>query len=166
MSKHVSHDVQMIVSQQQISIETKHSTHWHDLLFYLSFYSGSKSLTGHTRITSINSQSCFSNTGFGAFVDKTLLPYTDTNELKLQRPCTDKNEACQPAFGFEHVLSLTGDGNTFRKMVAKQNISGNLDPPEGSLDAIMQAAVCMVRACFITFIAIFILFTFLKEDAF
>ncbi|XP_056611668.1 integrin beta-2-like isoform X1 [Triplophysa dalaica] len=81
--------------------------------------------------------------GFGAFVDKTLLPFTDTNEVKLQRPCPDKNEPCQPAFGFEHVLSLTADGKKFKKMVAKQHISGNLDAPEGSLDAIMQAAVCM-----------------------
>ncbi|KAA0715491.1 Integrin beta-2 [Triplophysa tibetana] len=34
------------------------------------------------------------------------------------------------------------DGNKFKDMVAKQHISGNLDAPEGSLDAIMQAAVC------------------------
>uniref|UniRef100_A0A8C2ESE9 Integrin beta n=1 Tax=Cyprinus carpio TaxID=7962 RepID=A0A8C2ESE9_CYPCA len=81
--------------------------------------------------------------GFGSFVDKTLLPYTDTNEAKLQRPCSDKSEPCQPAFGFQHVLSLTKDGTKFRDMVAKQHISGNLDPPEGSLDAIMQVAVCV-----------------------
>ncbi|XP_059418463.1 integrin beta-2 [Carassius carassius] len=81
--------------------------------------------------------------GFGSFVDKTLLPYTDTNEAKLQRPCSDKNDPCQPAFGFQHVLSLTDDGNRFKTMVAEQHISGNLDPPEGSLDAIMQAAVCV-----------------------
>lgn len=81
--------------------------------------------------------------GFGSFVDKTLLPFTDTNEAKLQRPCMDKNEPCQPAFGFQHVLSLTADGNKFKNMVDKQHISGNLDPPEGSLDAIMQAAVCL-----------------------
>lgn len=87
----------------------------------------------------------FSDAGFGSFVDKTLLPYTDTNEAKLQRPCADKNEPCQPAFGFQHVLSLTKDGEMFSKMVAQQHISGNLDPPEGSLDAIMQVAVCVVR---------------------
>ncbi|XP_052004080.1 integrin beta-2 [Xyrauchen texanus] len=80
--------------------------------------------------------------GFGSFVDKTLLPFTDTNVDKLKRPCPDKNVPCQPAFGFQHVLSLTKNGDQFKDMVAKQNISGNLDPPEGSLDAIMQAAVC------------------------
>lgn len=87
----------------------------------------------------------FPDAGFGSFVDKTLLPYTDTNEAKLKQPCADKNEPCQAAFGFQHVLSLTKDGNLFKTMVDQQHISGNLDPPEGSLDAIMQAAVCVVR---------------------
>lgn len=81
--------------------------------------------------------------GFGSFVDKTLLPYTDTNEAKLKHPCSDKNEPCQPAFGFQHVLPLTANGNDFKELVKQQHISGNLDPPEGSLDAIMQAAVCL-----------------------
>ncbi|XP_073722140.1 integrin beta-2-like [Misgurnus anguillicaudatus] len=90
-----------------------------------------KKITGNARI------------GFGSFVDKTLLPFTDTNEAKLQSPCPDKNVRCQPAFGFQHVLPLTSDGEKFKEMVARQDISGNLDPPEGSLDAIMQAAVCV-----------------------
>uniref|UniRef100_A0A9J7ZY15 Integrin beta n=1 Tax=Cyprinus carpio carpio TaxID=630221 RepID=A0A9J7ZY15_CYPCA len=98
---------------------------------------GNNLLTELTRITGN------ARIGFGSFVDKTLLPYTDTNEAKLQRPCSDKSEPCQPAFGFQHVLSLTKDGTKFRDMVAKQHISGNLDPPEGSLDAIMQVAVCV-----------------------
>ncbi len=92
----------------------------------------------------------FPYAGFGSFVDKTLLPYTDTNEAKLRQPCSDKNEPCQPAFGFQHVLPLTENGNMFREMVASQHISGNLDPPEGSLDAIMQVAVCMVRLRYVS----------------
>jgi len=87
----------------------------------------------------------FPDAGFGSFVDKTVLPYTDTNEAKLKQPCQNKDEPCQPAFGFQHVLPLTKDGSTFETMVNRQFISGNLDPPEGSLDAIMQAAVCVVR---------------------
>ncbi|TRY99864.1 hypothetical protein DNTS_016960, partial [Danionella cerebrum] len=62
---------------------------------------------------------------------------------KLKHPCPDKKEQCQPAFGFQHVLPLTADERKFEDMVSKQHISGNLDPPEGSLDAIMQAAVCV-----------------------
>ncbi|KAE8299798.1 Integrin beta-2 Cell surface adhesion glycoproteins [Larimichthys crocea] len=80
--------------------------------------------------------------GFGAFVDKTVLPYTNTNKKKLQKPCNVKEEECQPAFGYRHVLGLTPNANEFTNKVKEQLISGNLDSPEGSLDAIMQAAVC------------------------
>uniref|UniRef100_A0A3B3CFK2 Integrin beta n=1 Tax=Oryzias melastigma TaxID=30732 RepID=A0A3B3CFK2_ORYME len=80
--------------------------------------------------------------GFGAFVDKTVLPYTNTNKEKLERPCESKTEECQAAFGYRHVLSLTNSKERFRTEVSGQKISGNLDSPEGSLDAMMQAAVC------------------------
>ncbi|KAM3862336.1 integrin beta-2-like [Diretmus argenteus] len=80
--------------------------------------------------------------GFGSFVDKTVLPFTNTNKEKLQRPCEDKSQQCQPAFGYRHVLSMTSKEDEFQEQVRKQLISGNLDTPEGSLDAMMQAAVC------------------------
>ncbi|XP_077436550.1 integrin beta-2 isoform X4 [Vanacampus margaritifer] len=79
--------------------------------------------------------------GFGAFVDKTVLPYTNTNKNKLQRPC-DENYQCQATFGYRHVLSMTPRIDEFKEKVTEQLISGNLDSPEGSLDAMMQAAVC------------------------
>lgn len=88
---------------------------------------------------------CFVYAGFGSFVDKTLLPFTDTNKEKLQKPCPREETQCQPAFGYKHVLSLTDNGSQFTNMVSKQYISGNLDTPEGSLDAIMQAVSCEVR---------------------
>ncbi|KAM4608389.1 integrin beta-2 [Polymixia lowei] len=80
--------------------------------------------------------------GFGSFVDKTVLPFTNTNEKKLQKPCEEKEQFCQPAFGYRHVLSMTANEAEFNTEVGKQLISGNLDTPEGSLDAMMQAAVC------------------------
>ncbi|KAJ8012903.1 hypothetical protein DPEC_G00047710 [Dallia pectoralis] len=80
--------------------------------------------------------------GFGSFVDKTVLPFTNTNPEKLKKPCAEKEQFCQPAFGYRHVLSMTDDKQKFQTEVNKQNISGNLDSPEGTLDAIMQAAVC------------------------
>ncbi|XP_007544950.1 integrin beta-2-like [Poecilia formosa] len=80
--------------------------------------------------------------GFGAFVDKTVLPYTNTNEEKLKKPCDESEAQCQAAFGYRHVLSMTPSRDVFRQKVAEQYISGNLDSPEGSLDAMMQAAVC------------------------
>uniref|UniRef100_A0A668A5C0 Integrin beta n=1 Tax=Myripristis murdjan TaxID=586833 RepID=A0A668A5C0_9TELE len=80
--------------------------------------------------------------GFGSFVDKTVLPFTNTNKEKLQKPCDNDEHQCQPAFGYRHVLSLTSKEAEFRTKVSQQYISGNLDSPEGSLDAMMQAAVC------------------------
>lgn len=90
-----------------------------------------KDITGNARI------------GFGSFVDKTLLPFTDTNAEKLQKPCPPKELNCQPAFGYKHVLNLTKDEKSFLNIVSQQKISGNLDTPEGGLDAIMQAATCV-----------------------
>lgn len=86
------------------------------------------------------------NAGFGAFVDKTVLPYTNTNKEKLQNPCDENDQTCQAAFGYRHVLSMTSSQDEYKKKVTTQSISGNLDSPEGSLDAMMQAAVCGVRA--------------------
>ncbi|XP_077775002.1 integrin beta-2 isoform X2 [Podarcis muralis] len=89
-----------------------------------------KSITKHARI------------GFGAFVDKTVLPFVNTHPEKLQNPCPSKETKCQPPFAFRHVLSLTDRVEKFKEEVGKQDISGNLDAPEGGLDAMMQAAVC------------------------
>uniref|UniRef100_A0A8C7G6P1 Integrin beta n=1 Tax=Oncorhynchus kisutch TaxID=8019 RepID=A0A8C7G6P1_ONCKI len=83
--------------------------------------------------------------GFGSFVDKTVLPFTNTNPEKLNKPCAETEMYCQPAFGYRHVLSMTENKAEFEREVNKQRISGNLDSPEGTLDAIMQAAVCGER---------------------
>lgn len=93
-------------------------------------FSALKGITEHGRI------------GFGTFVDKTVLPYTNTNPEKLKRPCDNNSVRCDPAFGYRHVLSITGSQDEFKREVDKQFISGNLDSPEGSLDAMMQASVC------------------------
>uniref|UniRef100_A0AAY4CHJ3 Integrin beta n=1 Tax=Denticeps clupeoides TaxID=299321 RepID=A0AAY4CHJ3_9TELE len=83
--------------------------------------------------------------GFGSFVDKTVLPFTNTNKEKLKWPCQDQNVQCQPPFGYKHVLSLTSEHQKFNDMVSKQFISGNLDSPEGGLDAMMQVSACEGR---------------------
>ncbi|KAL4635627.1 integrin beta-2 isoform X2 [Arapaima gigas] len=80
--------------------------------------------------------------GFGSFVDKVALPFTNTNPAKVQKPCPDSESSCQAAFGYHHVLSLTNKASIFNSRVSDQFISGNLDSPEGGLDAILQAAVC------------------------
>ncbi|XP_075886634.1 integrin beta-2 [Nelusetta ayraudi] len=97
---------------------------------------------GKDLLTALNSITQHAQIGFGAFVDKTVLPYTNTNEKKLQRPCDDDSQQCQAVFGYRHVLNMTASEGEFKRKVTEQFISGNLDSPEGSLDAMMQAAVC------------------------
>ncbi|KAM6216347.1 integrin beta-7 [Rhynchocyon petersi] len=80
--------------------------------------------------------------GFGSFVDKTVLPFVSTVPSKLRHPCPTRVEPCQPPFSFHHVLSLTTEAKVFEREVGLQNVSGNLDLPEGGFDAILQAAVC------------------------
>lgn len=80
--------------------------------------------------------------GFGSFVDKTVLPFVNTHPEKLRNPCPNKEKECQAPFAFRHVLSLTDNSNQFQTEVGKQLISGNLDAPEGGLDAMMQVAAC------------------------
>ncbi|XP_062899816.1 integrin beta-8 [Mobula hypostoma] len=80
--------------------------------------------------------------GFGSFVDKPVSPFINIHPDKLINPCSVYETSCHPAHGFMHVLSLTDNITEFRKAVEKQTISGNEDTPEGSLDALLQVAVC------------------------
>ncbi|KAM4697856.1 integrin beta-2 [Rhinophrynus dorsalis] len=97
---------------------------------------------GSKLLQALNSITKAAQIGFGSFVDKTVLPFVNTHPEKLKNPCPDKTVLCQPPFSFKHILNLTGDGNQFQEQVGKQQISGNLDSPEGGLDAMMQVAVC------------------------
>ncbi|KAH0621752.1 hypothetical protein JD844_023371 [Phrynosoma platyrhinos] len=97
---------------------------------------------GGDLLQALRSMTKYARIGFGAFVDKTVLPFVNTHPEKLQNPCPNKDAKCQPPFAFRHVLSLTDDVQRFQEEVGKQDISGNLDVPEGGLDAMMQAAVC------------------------
>ncbi|KAF7221940.1 integrin beta-1 [Nothobranchius furzeri] len=79
--------------------------------------------------------------GFGSFVEKTVMPYISTTPAKLLNPCSG-NQNCTSPFSYKNVLNLTDDGDKFNNLVSQQQISGNLDSPEGGFDAIMQVAVC------------------------
>uniref|UniRef100_A0A8C6SXD5 Integrin beta n=1 Tax=Neogobius melanostomus TaxID=47308 RepID=A0A8C6SXD5_9GOBI len=79
--------------------------------------------------------------GFGSFVEKTVMPYISTTPARLLNPCTG-NENCTSPFSYKNVLKLTNKGDEFNRLVSQQQISGNLDSPEGGFDAIMQVAVC------------------------
>ncbi|XP_061615458.1 integrin beta-8 isoform X1 [Phyllopteryx taeniolatus] len=80
--------------------------------------------------------------GFGSFVDKPVSPYINVHPTKINNPCSDYEIRCRPAHGFHHVLSMTGNMSEFTRVIKRQRISGNMDTPEGGLDAMLQAAVC------------------------
>ncbi|XP_047403868.1 integrin beta-7 isoform X2 [Sciurus carolinensis] len=97
---------------------------------------------GHALLVRLQEVTHSVRIGFGSFVDKTVLPFVSTVPSKLRHPCPSRLEPCQPPFSFHHVLSLTGDAQAFEREVGRQNVSGNLDSPEGGFDAILQAALC------------------------
>uniref|UniRef100_A0A3Q2QNR5 Integrin beta n=1 Tax=Fundulus heteroclitus TaxID=8078 RepID=A0A3Q2QNR5_FUNHE len=80
--------------------------------------------------------------GFGSFVDKPVSPYISVHPSKIDNPCSDYQTECRPAHGFHNVLSMTGNISEFTRTMKRQRISGNVDTPEGGLDAMLQAAVC------------------------
>uniref|UniRef100_A0A3Q3QPC7 Integrin beta n=1 Tax=Monopterus albus TaxID=43700 RepID=A0A3Q3QPC7_MONAL len=79
--------------------------------------------------------------GFGKFVDKVTEPQTDMRPSKLKEPWPNSD----PPFAFQNVIKLTNNLEFFTSELQKEKISGNLDPPEGGFDAILQAAVCGER---------------------
>lgn len=76
--------------------------------------------------------------GFGSFVDKVVMPYVSTVPAKLVSPCAE----CQAPYGFRNELTLTTDTSQFATTVEGLQVSGNLDAPEGGMDALMQVTVC------------------------
>ncbi|VDI22746.1 integrin beta 1, partial [Mytilus galloprovincialis] len=76
--------------------------------------------------------------GFGSFVDKVVMPYVSMAPNKINNPC----DQCEPAYGFKNQLPLNGDPSLFQTKVQEAKVSGNLDAPEGGLDAVMQAIAC------------------------
>ncbi|CAG5132346.1 unnamed protein product, partial [Candidula unifasciata] len=84
--------------------------------------------------------------GYGVFQDKVILPFTDTSPPRLANPCFDKSAVdpviCAPPFEFRHLLNMTKSIASFKEQVDKTEVTGNIDYPEGSLDAILQAITC------------------------
>ncbi|XP_078049137.1 integrin beta-PS [Augochlora pura] len=72
--------------------------------------------------------------GFGSFVDKVVLPMTNPTHVLR------KTDAYP--YGYRNQMPLTDDIYSFKEKVQRAVISGNLDGPEGGMDAIMQAIVC------------------------
>ncbi|CAL7946615.1 unnamed protein product [Xylocopa violacea] len=82
--------------------------------------------------------------GFGSFVDKVELPMTSTQPDKLKSPCflKEKGQPCASPYDYKNQMPLTDNFTLFKTRVQEAPVSGNLDWPEGGLDAMMQAMVC------------------------
>jgi integrin beta 1 len=84
--------------------------------------------------------------GFGSFVEKETLPFVNTAPRTNQNPClsfsTSVNEQCVEPYGYQHHMTLTDNSILFESEVNAAKVSGNLDAPEGGLDALMQAITC------------------------
>ncbi|CAF0798067.1 unnamed protein product [Adineta steineri] len=81
--------------------------------------------------------------GFGSFVDKNVPPFVQPAPNTVERPCpTSYNGPCVKAYGFKHHMKLSDDVAEFEYQVREAPVSGNIDAPEGGLDAVMQAIVC------------------------
>ncbi|KAJ1101126.1 hypothetical protein NDU88_006198 [Pleurodeles waltl] len=80
--------------------------------------------------------------GFGSFVDKPVSPYISIHPDRKDNQCGDYWRDCMRPHGFIHVLPLTDNVADFKSAVGKQKLSANIDAPEGTFDAMLQAAVC------------------------
>lgn len=79
--------------------------------------------------------------GFGSFVDKVTMPYSNMLPAKLENPCS-ANIPCIKAYGYKNHLSLTNDTKLFLEKVKEARLSGNLDNAEGGFDALIQVISC------------------------
>jgi len=84
-------------------------------------------------------------TGFGSFVEKNVQPFTSGIPTYNCNPETFGENCTQP-YSFFHKSSLADiSEDEFAKAVRESPIAGNVDDPEGSLDALMQVMVCGER---------------------
>lgn len=77
--------------------------------------------------------------GFGSYVDKETIPFSN---YKFDEKTTCRKRAMVDTYSFINHLKLTANAGEFEKKVNSAKISGNLDSPEGTLDALMQVMVC------------------------
>ncbi|XP_012274157.1 integrin beta-PS isoform X2 [Orussus abietinus] len=81
--------------------------------------------------------------GFGSFVDKVVLPMTYRSKDRVTHQCIlSSGKPCAPPYGYKNQMPLTENVALFKQRVKDAPVSGNLDAPEGGLDAMMQAMVC------------------------
>ncbi|XP_065194784.1 integrin beta-1-like [Sycon ciliatum] len=76
--------------------------------------------------------------GYGSYVDKTTAPFALMQGFNVLYPCA----GCKKPYSFTNTLPLINDSQLFQMAVQRETISGNIDTPEGTLEALMQTTVC------------------------
>ena len=95
--------------------------------------------TGGDIISKIKEKTRNLATGFGSFIEKNVQPFTSAIS---SYNCFD-NDNCAPPYSFYHKSSLGNiSSDEFYQAVMESPMGGNIDDPEGSLDALMQVMVC------------------------
>ncbi|KAJ8024734.1 Integrin beta-1 [Holothuria leucospilota] len=131
---------------QRIQVRVRQASDYPVDLYYLMDLSHSMSddlknlkLLGNELPSTMRSLTRRFRLGFGSFVDKPVLPYIkETPGDSNAGPCDE----CEKTYSFRNVLPLSNNAALFQERLLKTNISGNLDVAEGTLDAVMQVAVC------------------------
>ncbi|XP_065180483.1 integrin beta-6-like [Sycon ciliatum] len=86
----------------------------------------------------LNGVSTNSYLGFGSFVEKPVEPYSIARGPLALIPCTN----CSLPYSFRNVVPLTKDRLEFTRRLDTVQVSANIDDPEDSLTALVQAATC------------------------
>ena len=78
--------------------------------------------------------------GIGSFTEKNLAPFSSSNP---EFNCPETNPNCAQPYSFKHMSSLSKTtAEQFKTDVLDATLSGNIDVPESTLDALMQVMVC------------------------
>lgn len=117
-----------------------------DLSYTMKRYIDQLATVAKDLVSSIRKLTGTLHVGIGSFIDKVLLPYTDTSFQGIQNPCRSASQPfqCMKTYNFKQIMKLTSSITDFTETIDKLNnlTSANLDHPEGGLDAMMQAVVC------------------------
>ncbi|KAH9415164.1 Integrin beta-1 [Dermatophagoides pteronyssinus] len=99
----------------------------------------SVSRVGRKLATKIQSTTKDFRIGFGSYVDKETIPFSN---YKFNSKINCNKQPMVNTYSFYNHMPLNSNTSEFEYKVQSAKISGNLDSPEGTLDALMQVMVC------------------------
>lgn len=113
-----------------------------DMSYTMLQYKRNVSLIGNILAQKMQKTTRDFRIGFGTFVDKEAIPFANFN--RSVRIVKNKRENVEVlyAHSFINHLKLSSNAKEFESRVQGAKVSGNLDSPEGTLDALMQVMVC------------------------